>query len=112
MSTVLTASQSDEERVEKELEDRIKALTAELESLTPNMRANERFESVRDRLKNTDTEYETARKRAKDVKEQFNDIKAKRFELFNKAFSHISEQIGPIYKDLTKEDRLPMGGQA
>ena len=109
---LLTASQSDDTRVEKELEDRIKALTTELESLTPNMRANERFESVRDRLKTTDAEYETARKRAKDVKEQFNEVKAKRFELFSKAFSHISEQIGPIYRDLTREERLPMGGQA
>lgn len=109
---ILTASQSDDAKVEKELEDRIKALTTELESLTPNMRANERFESVRDRLKTTDAEYETARKRAKDVKEQFSEIKAKRFELFSKAFAHISEQIGPIYRDLTREERLPMGGQA
>lgn len=87
-------------------------MTTELESLTPNMRANERFESVRDRLKTTDAEYETARKRAKDVKEQFGEIKAKRFELFSRAFAHISEQIGPIYRDLTREERLPMGGQA
>lgn len=87
-------------------------MTTELESLTPNMRANERFESVKDRLKTTDNEYETARKRAKDAKDQFNEVKAKRFELFSKAFSHISEQIGPIYRDLTREERLPMGGQA
>ncbi|KAL8823480.1 MAG: hypothetical protein Q9191_005813 [Dirinaria sp. TL-2023a] len=104
--------ESDEPRIEKDLEDRIKALATELESLTPNMRANERFESVKERLKATDTEYETARKRAKDAKDQFGEVKAKRFELFSKAFSHISEQIGPIYRDLTREERLPMGGQA
>ena len=109
---MLICSQSDEPRIEKDLEDRIKALTNELESLTPNMRANERFESVKERLKATDTEYETARRHAKDAKDQFSEVKAKRFELFNKAFSHISEQIGPIYRDLTREDRLPMGGQA
>ena len=112
MHLALKALQSDDSRVEKELEDRIKALTTELESLTPNMRANERFESVRDRLKTTDAEYQTARKRAEDVKEQFNEVKAKRFELFSKAFSHISDQIKPIYRDLTREERLPMGGQA
>ena len=87
-------------------------MTTELESSTPNMRANERFESVRDRLKATEAEYQTAVRRAKDVKEQFNEIKAKRYELFSKAFSHISDQIDPIYKDLTKEERMPMGGQA
>lgn len=109
---MLTLSQSDDAKVEKELEDRIKALTSELESLTPNMRANERFESVQDRLQTTEAEYDKARKRAKAAKEQFNEIKAKRFELFSKAFTHISEQIGPIYRDLTREERLPMGGQA
>ena len=76
------------------------------------MRATERFESVKDRLRTVDDEYENARKRAKNTKEQFADIKTKRNELFNKAFSHISEQIGPIYRDLTREERLPMGGQA
>ena len=76
------------------------------------MRANERFESVRDRLKTVDTEYEDARKRAKNTKEEFTEVKAKRNELFNKAFAHISEQIGPIYRDLTRDERLPMGGQA
>ena len=98
--------------MEKDLEDRIRALTTELESLTPNMRANERFESVRDRLKTVDTEWEDARKAAKKTKEEFAEVKTKRNELFNKAFSHISEQIGPIYRDLTREERLPMGGQA
>ena len=76
------------------------------------MRATERFESVKDRLRTVDDEYENARKRAKNTKEQFAEIKTKRNELFNKAFSHISEQIGPIYRDLTREERLPMGGQA
>ena len=104
--------QSDDPKLEKELEDRIKALTTELESLTPNMRANERFESVRDRLKNVDTEYEDARKRAKNTREEFAQVKAKRNDLFNKAFSHISDQIGPIYRDLTRDERLPMGGSA
>lgn len=76
------------------------------------MRATERFESVKDRLQKVDDEYENARKRAKNTKEQFAEVKTKRNELFNKAFSHISEQIGPIYRDLTREERLPMGGQA
>ena len=76
------------------------------------MRANERFQSVKERLKTVDDEYEEARKRAKNTKEEFAEVKAKRNELFNKAFSHISEQIGPIYRDLTREERLQMGGQA
>lgn len=36
----------------------------------------------------------------------------KRSDLFNKAFTHISEQIGPIYRELTRSANYPLGGQA
>ena len=80
--------------------------------MAPNMRAVERLGVVQDRLKTTDREFEDARRRAKRAKDDFQTIKETRFELFSKAFSHISEQIGPIYKDLTRDASLPMGGQA
>ena len=110
--TELTHLQSDDDRVESDLQDHIKILTTTLESMAPNMRAVERLGAVQDRLKNTDREFEDARKQAKRAKDDFQDVKEKRFELFNKAFSHISEQIGPIYKELTRDHALPMGGQA
>ena len=80
--------------------------------MAPNMRAVERLGVVQDRLKTTDRDFEDARKRAKRAKDDFQSVKEQRFELFSKAFSHISEQIGPIYKDLTRDSSLPMGGQA
>jgi len=80
--------------------------------MAPNMRAVERLNVVQDRLKTTDHEFEDARKRAKRAKDDFQAVKEQRFELFSKAFSHISEQIGPIYRDLTRDASLPMGGQA
>jgi hypothetical protein len=33
-------------------------------------------------------------------------------DLFNRAFTHISEQIGPIYRELTRSANYPLGGQA
>ncbi len=90
----------------------MKTLSSELEHMAPNMRAIERLEGVQDRLKTTDKEFEDARKRAKKAKDYFQEVKEQRFELFSKAFSHISEQIGPIYRDLTRDANLPMGGQA
>lgn len=90
----------------------MKTLSSELEHMAPNMRAIERLEGVQDRLKTTDKEFEDARKRAKKAKDDFQEVKEQRFELFSKAFSHISEQIGPIYRDLTRDTNLPMGGQA
>ena len=80
--------------------------------MAPNMRAIERLEGVESRMKTTEKEFEEARRRAKRAKDDFEDIKEQRSELFNKAFTHISEQIGPIYKELTRSAALPMGGQA
>ena len=80
--------------------------------MAPNMRAIERLEGVESRLKTTEKEFEDARRRAKKAKDDFQDVKERRFELFDKAFSHISDQIAPIYRELTKSDSLPMGGQA
>ncbi|KAL8705764.1 MAG: hypothetical protein Q9201_001110 [Fulgogasparrea decipioides] len=105
--------ESDNDKTEDELQNRIKALNGELDHMAPNMRAIERVQAAKGRLATTDKDYEDARKRAAKAKDTFSKVKEKRFELFNKAFSHISEQIGPIYKDLTKDPvNLPMGGQA
>ena len=76
------------------------------------MRAVERLGAKQEHLKNTDRDFEDARKRAKKAKEDFQTVKEKRYELFSKAFTHISEQIGPIYNNLTKDASLPMGGRA
>ena len=110
--TGLTAEQRDGEDIEQELQDRIKSLGSELENMAPNMRAVERLGVVQERFKNTQREFDDARDRAKKAKEDFQAVKERRFELFSKAFSHISEEIGPIYKNLTKDKSLPMGGQA
>ena len=80
--------------------------------MAPNMRAIERLEGVESRLKTTEKEFEDARRRAKEAKDLFQDVKDKRFNLFNTAFTHISDQIGPIYRELTKGEMIPMGGQA
>ncbi|KAL9031160.1 MAG: hypothetical protein Q9196_000798 [Gyalolechia fulgens] len=103
----------DDDQTEEELQSKIKAVNAELDQMAPNMRAMERVSAAKGRLATTDKDYEDARRRAVKAKEAFTKVKEKRHELFSKAFSHISEQIGPIYKDLTKDPvNLPMGGQA
>ncbi|KAL7794991.1 RecF/RecN/SMC [Trichoderma ceciliae] len=104
--------ESGEPSVEDTLTEKISSLTAELEKLNPNMRAMERLESVETRLKQTDQEYEDSKTTAHKAKEAFNDVKQGRYELFNKAFTHIQEQISNVYKDLTRSDAYPLGGQA
>ncbi|XEU99431.1 hypothetical protein FSHL1_004718 [Fusarium sambucinum] len=103
---------SDDPSVEDSLSEKITNLTSELEKLNPNMRAMERLESVETRLRVTDQEYEDSKTAAQEAKEAFNQVKQKRYDLFNKAFSHIQEQISHVYKDLTRSEAYPLGGQA
>lgn len=76
------------------------------------MRAMERLEVVEARLKATQKDHDDAKAAHESAKEAFDEIKQKRFELFDKAFTHIREQISHVYKDLTRSDQYPLGGQA
>ncbi|KAK7963850.1 hypothetical protein PG988_010824 [Apiospora saccharicola] len=102
----------DDESIEEKLQEKISSLTSELEKLNPNMRAMERLEAVETRLKSIEQEWEASKAAHKVAKDAFDAVKAKRYELFNKAFKHISEQISQVYKDLTRSDAYPLGGQA
>ncbi|KAF7510726.1 hypothetical protein GJ744_006092 [Endocarpon pusillum] len=98
--------------IESELQDRVRTLDSELDKMAPNMRAVERLETVEAKLRSTEKDFDAARQRYRSTKTAFEDVMHQRSDLFNKAFSHISEQIGPIYKDLTKSTNYPLGGQA
>lgn len=87
-------------------------MNSELDKMAPNARAMERLESVENKLRSTEKEFEDARKHSRKAKEDFEGVMKKRSDLFNKAFSHISEQIGPIYRELTRSTNYPLGGQA
>ncbi|PHZ08880.1 RecF/RecN/SMC protein [Rhizopus microsporus ATCC 52813] len=98
--------------VDKDFQDEIKRLTDEIEQMAPNLKAVDRLESVEESLKVAEDEFSVARNTAKAAKERFNMIKQKRFSLFYDAFSHISEHIDRVYKDLTKSETFPLGGTA
>jgi structural maintenance of chromosome 1 len=104
--------QAGEEGIEEQLQEKIENLNSELEKLNPNMRAIDRLDAVEERLKSTEKDFEDARRSAKQAKDDFTAVKEKRFELFNRAFMHISEQISHVYKDLTRSAAFPLGGQA
>ena len=89
-----------------------------------------RLDDVEAKLVETEKEADKARKDSKTARDQFNDVKQRRYvssfyvigkrsyprdnrcELFNKAYNHISERIDQVYKDLTKGKAAPMGGVA
>lgn len=104
--------QSSEEKLEEELLEKVRTLNSELDKMAPNTRAMERLESVENKLRSTEKDFEDARRQARRAKDQFETVMKKRSDLFNKAFTHISEQIGPIYRELTRSANYPLGGQA
>ncbi|KAF9435609.1 Structural maintenance of chromosomes protein 1 [Entomortierella beljakovae] len=100
------------EKMENDYLDRLRRLSDEIERLAPNMKAIERLDGVEARLKQTDKEFNAARRNARTIKETFASVKQERFERFNRAFQHISEKIDEIYKSLTQSAAFPMGGTA
>ncbi|RDB26948.1 Structural maintenance of chromosomes protein 1 [Hypsizygus marmoreus] len=87
-------------------------LNAEIERMAPNLKAIDRLDDVETKLAETEKEADRARKDSKNARDEFNDVKRRRCELFNKAYNHISDRIDQVYKDLTKGKASPMGGVA
>lgn len=58
---------------------KLKEITALVDNMAPNMRAGERLDSVRERLKKADVDFEQVRQRAVDADNSFRDIQKKRY---------------------------------
>ncbi|CDR88460.1 probable SMC1-chromosome segregation protein [Sporisorium scitamineum] len=95
-----------------ELQTRIESITAEIEKMSPNMKAVERLDDTEAKLAETEKEFDRSRRQAKEARDEFNRIKKRRCDLFNSAFNHISKMIDPTYKDLSRSKAAPMGGSA
>ncbi|RMD42926.1 hypothetical protein DV735_g2171, partial [Chaetothyriales sp. CBS 134920] len=99
-------------QTEKDLVDQISKLSAALDKMQPNSHAAARLATVEQRFRDTEQEFEDARKLYRTKKAEFERVQTQRNELFNQAFSHISDQIEPIYADLTRSAEFAAGGRA
>ena len=97
---------------ETEMSAAIDELAAQLTSMAPNLKAVEQFEEIKRREREQMEEVERAKADAKEIEEEYNRLRQLRFDLFNAALTHISECIDPIYKELTRSNLHPSGGQA
>nr|XP_019042266.1 cohesin complex subunit psm1 [Kwoniella bestiolae CBS 10118]OCF21196.1 cohesin complex subunit psm1 [Kwoniella bestiolae CBS 10118] len=102
---------NDSEEVGREFETQITKLTADLERVVPNMKAIDRLKDVEAGLEEAEDEAEETRRESKRAKDEFQSLKKRRCDMFNKAFTHMSENIDKIYKDLTKTT-TQVGGTA
>ena len=71
-----------------------------------------RLGGVESRLRETNDEFESARRQAKLTRDKFQDVKKKRFDAFNSAYTFVSDKIDKIYKELTNSRTHPLGGTA
>lgn len=67
----------------------------------PNMRADERLDSAKERLRSTDSELNNLRLASKQAKDVFEAVKRERFKAFNDCFDTVSQRVDSIYKQLT-----------
>jgi len=94
------------------LQARLAEVEAELARMEPNLRPLERLEAAEQRLKGTLSALEQARTTARQAKDAFSAVRARRHALFTPAFKHIALHLDLIYKALTRSDAVPTGGTA
>ncbi|KAG8438621.1 hypothetical protein GDO86_004980 [Hymenochirus boettgeri] len=71
-----------------------------LKTAPPNLKALEKLDSVKDRFQETLDEFEASRRKARHCRNEFEQVKKRRYELFCRCFEHISVAIDQIYKKL------------
>ena len=64
---------------ETEFKEQIKQLGEKIDQMAPNLKAIDRLEGVEQRLKDVEESFDAARKVAKRAKEEFNNIRQKRY---------------------------------
>jgi structural maintenance of chromosome 1 len=110
--SVLNLKGKEYEAQEKDFEERIDELTAQIDKLAPSTKQSGRAAAVNQKFEEAYEQYKEAKNISKKANDKFDDVKKKRFETFMKAFEPIQNVIDSIYKDLTKSDKYPLGGTA
>lgn len=95
-----------------EMAENVKKISAQLDSMAPNMRAKEHMDEVQGRLTEMEREAEKARNRVDEASAKYNDVIEKRKTAFRDCFDHIAGKINEVYKHLTMSANYPMGGTA
>uniref|UniRef100_A0A8C0U9X2 Structural maintenance of chromosomes 1B n=1 Tax=Cyanistes caeruleus TaxID=156563 RepID=A0A8C0U9X2_CYACU len=95
---------------DKDIEDHVKEMQQEIKSkevtlmktAAPNLRAGEKLQIARDKFQESIDAFETSRKEARRCKQEFEEVKKRRYELFSRCFEHASIAIDRIYKRLCR----------
>ncbi|XP_077166798.1 structural maintenance of chromosomes protein 1B isoform X5 [Paroedura picta] len=101
----LKVLQSDKE-IEIHLARLLQEVTAKenalLKTAAPNMKALERLHIITDRFQELADVFEAHRKEARACRQEFEQVKKRRYDLFSQCFEHVSVAIDQIYKRLCR----------
>ncbi|KAM4883294.1 structural maintenance of chromosomes protein 1B isoform 2-T2 [Thomomys bottae] len=75
-----------------------------LKTATPNLRALENLNNVREKFQESTDAFEASRKEARICRQEFEQVKKRRFDLFSQCFEHVSVSIDQIYKKLCRNN--------
>ncbi|NXG21323.1 SMC1B protein, partial [Grallaria varia] len=95
---------------EQDIEARLKQMQQEIKSkettlmktAAPNLRAVEKLQIARGKFQESTDAFESSRKEARICKQEFEEVKKRRYELFSRCFEHASIAIDRIYKQLCR----------
>jgi len=105
-------SEKKEKDLHNKFTDDIEKITAQIDGMTPNMKAGDAFDAVLEQLEECNEDFNDAKNAAKMATMKFEEIKQERSKKFNDAFQHIATALTTIYKDMTKSSKHPLGGNA
>ena len=105
-------SDRDEKKLRSQFEQKLTKLVADIENMTPNMKANEAFDAMKDKIRSNHSDYEKLKNTQRKTQTAFARVRNERTGRFQDAFQHIDESLKVIYKDLTKSSKHPLGGNA
>ncbi|OTF73250.1 hypothetical protein BLA29_005938, partial [Euroglyphus maynei] len=98
----LESRKSDRHSKEGEFQQEINQKLDILQKIqAPNLRAIDRLEDVKDRLKETDNEVNNLRIASKKAKLAFEEVKRARLKDFTMCFESVAQRVDSIYKSLT-----------
>ncbi|XP_045690951.1 structural maintenance of chromosomes protein 1B isoform X2 [Phyllostomus hastatus] len=75
-----------------------------LKTAAPNLRALENLKTVRDKFQESADAFEASRKEARVCRQEFEQVKKRRYDLFSQCFEHVSVSIDQIYKKLCRNN--------
>lgn len=105
-------SSSEREKQEADFKHKMDALVADIERTSPNLKALDQYEALKEKERLVNEEFEAARKEEKAIADHFNMVRDNRYNKFMDAFRHIEHVIDKIYKQLTTSKTHPLGGTA